>query len=133
MINDKKKLKSSEDFVDGVEVYAKWCDDEQETKCLLVQEGRRWYLLQDKHEGSAPSNMRGRKYGWTLGESWKPCTDSVCEIWGVGHIKPYIQVEAEETWRLFEEALDCVRVYGKSLDRCEDVKALSEKLMKLIK
>ena len=130
---DKKQLKSSEDFVTDVKVMAKWNDDCQETECLLVKEGRTWYLLQDKHDGNTPSDKRGYRYGWSLGECWRQNAYCVCQIWVVGNPRPYIQIQAEETWKLFEKAIECLRVYGKSLENCEEVKALAEKIVKMVK
>lgn len=130
---DKKQLKSSEDFVNEVKVMAKWNDDCEETECLLVKEGRNWYLLQGKHDGNAPSDKRGYRYGWSLGDCWKQNGDCVCQIWAIGNPRPYIQIQAEETWKLFEKAIECLKVYGKSLENCEEVKALAEKIVKMVK
>lgn len=133
---ERKYLKSTCDFINGVTVKAKWRDYQDETSCLLIKDGSIWYLLQDRHDGSQPSKnaMKDYKYSWSLGSSWSEGQADIVYMYIDNEVKKPLTIQiASDTWNRFEESLKKVKEYGATLNSVDNVNELSGKLLKLIK
>ena len=131
---EKKYLETSCDFIDGVKVKAKWRDDDEGTSCLLVKSGSTWYLLQNRHNGSEPSDKRGYRFGWSLGSSWDKGGDAVEWICLTDDRDvPLTMKIASDSWDKFEAVLNKVKDYGKMLPNVKDIEELVGKLEKIVK
>ena len=134
---DIKYIKTDCDFIDGAFVIAKWKRQENDgVKCKLKKEDKKWYLLQDVHNGSVPKDKEGFVYGWCLGSSWCVGGDDIIEMYYVNknfEVGPKIKIVAEKSWKDFEDALGKVKEFAEGLKTIEEVDALKDKIKRLIK
>ena len=130
----KKIFNSVEDFMDNTLVDVEWHDGTH-FEALLVKEGSKWYLLQNHHDGCAPSNMRGYNFGWSLGSSWTKGGDDVdgLSIKGTFRFKSAAIEKAEKTWEDFMGALDSVKARAMEFDDVDFVKKMTTALKRLAK